>query len=233
MVCMVLAESAAQREQWQYALENLGEDWRCLTAANARQARSLLAADAVEVLLLCPGRESADCLSWLTAQPPIAPPWVLGDGLSAPDGMAPPAVLLPGWLAQRRRDGLLPALAGAHHARAEQLAAALLRTLGMPARLRAWEFLPDMLALAVVHPPLLTDLTHGLYPLIARRHGLSPAAVERSLRLCVESIWSRGSIDALDRFFGASVDPERGKPTNREFLCRLQERLTFSLRRIL
>ena len=233
MVCMVLAESAAQREDWQYALENVREDWRCLTAANARQARSLLMAEAVEVLLLCPGRESADCLSWLTARPPLAPPWVLGDGLSAPDGMAPPAALLPAWLARRRMDGLLPALSAVHHARAEQLAAALLRTLGTPPRLRAWEFLPDMLALAVVHPPLLTDLTHGLYPLIARRHGLSPAAVERSLRLCVESIWSRGSIDAQERFFGHSVDPERGKPTNREFLCRIQERLTFSLRRIL
>jgi two-component system response regulator (stage 0 sporulation protein A) len=128
---------------------------------------------------------------------------------------------------------MLPALSAVHLVRAETLAAALLRTLGMPHRLRAWDFLPDMLALTVVHPPLLNDLTHGLYPLLARRCGMSAAAVERSLRLCVESIWSRGSIDAQERFFGHSVDPERGKPTNREFLCRMQERLTFSLRRIL
>ena len=90
-----------------------------------------------------------------------------------------------------------------------------------------------MAALTVVHPPLLNDLQHGLYLLIGRKYGLFAAAVERSLRLCVESTWMHGRIDALERFFGSSVDPERGKPTNREFLCRVAERLTLSMKRLL
>ena len=89
-----------------------------------------------------------------------------------------------------------------------------------------------MVALTAVHPPLLTDLTHALYPLIARRHGKKPAAVERSLRLCIESTWMRGDLTGLERFFGCSVDPDKGKPTNREFLCRVQERVTFAARRL-
>ena len=87
-------------------------------------------------------------------------------------------------------------------------------------------------ALTVVHPPLLTDVTHGLYPLMAHRAQLTPCAVERRLRLAIESTWNRGDYDAIARFFGQSVDPERGKPTNREFLCQLQERLTLSARRM-
>lgn len=102
----------------------------------------------------------------------------------------------------------------------------------MPRTLRAWAFLPEMAALTVVHPPLLTDVTHGLYPLMARRAQLTPCAVERRLRLAIESTWNRGDYDAIARFFGQSVDPERGKPTNREFLCQLQERLTLSARRM-
>ena len=97
---------------------------------------------------------------------------------------------------------------------------------------RAWAFLPEMAALTVVHPPLLTDVTHGLYPLMAHRAQLTPCAVERRLRLAIESTWNRGDYDAIARFFGQSVDPERGKPTNREFLCQLQERLTLSARRM-
>ena len=92
--------------------------------------------------------------------------------------------------------------------------------------------LPEMAALTVVHPPLLTDVTHGLYPLMAHRAQLTPCAVERRLRLAIESTWNRGDYDAIARFFGQSVDPERGKPTNREFLCQLQERLTLSARRM-
>ena len=107
-----------------------------------------------------------------------------------------------------------------------------LTALGMPRTLRAWAFLPEMAALTVVHPSLLTDVTHGLYPLMARRAQLTPCAVERRLRLAIESTWNRGDYDAIARFFGQSVDPERGKPTNREFLCQLQERLTLSARRM-
>ena len=67
---------------------------------------------------------------------------------------------------------------------------------------------------------------------IAARHGMTAAGVERSLRLCVESTWMHGSLSALERFFGNSVDPERGKPTNREFLCRVQERLALAMQRL-
>ena len=118
------------------------------------------------------------------------------------DGELPEISQLPAWFSVLR----LPALAAA--------------------------FLLEMAALTVVHPPLLTDVTHGLYPLMAHRAQLTPCAVERRLRLAIESTWNRGDYDAIARFFGQSVDPERGKPTNREFLCQLQERLTLSARRM-
>ena len=44
-------------------------------------------------------------------------------------------------------------------------------------------------------------------------------------RLLVESTFTGSRLDALERFFGHSVDPERGKPTNKEFLAQLQQRL--------
>ena len=113
---------------------------------------------------------------------------------------------------------------------------------GLPeiSQLPAWFSVLRLPALAAAHLPectelarqLLTDVTHGLYPLMAHRAQLTPCAVERRLRLAIESTWNRGDYDAIARFFGQSVDPERGKPTNREFLCQLQERLTLSARRM-
>ena len=144
------------------------------------------------------------------------------------DGRLPEISQLPAWFSVLR----LPALAAAHLPECTELARQLLTALGMPRTLRAWAFLPEMAALTVVHPPLLTDVTHGLYPLMAHRAQLTPCAVERRLRLAIESTWNRGDYDAIARFFGQSVDPERGKPTNREFLCQLQERLTLSARRM-
>ena len=128
-------------------------------------------------------------------------------------------------LRQWRQAGRIPLgaalLLDAHTCRAREA----LHLLGMPEKLRARDFLPDMLALCAVHPPLTEALTASLYPLIARRHGLNPARVERSLRLAVESTWDRAPLAGLEAIFGQSVDPERGKPTNREFLRRMSSML--------
>lgn len=230
MECIVLAPAEEMGRAWQYAIENLGPDWRCSPAATGEHVRLLLK-EWADLLLLLPCRESRELLSGLVCAPPLAPPFILGD--AAPDGPLPAADQLPALLSDWRQELRLPALSARHLPATMDIASALFRTLAVPPRLRAWSFLPEMAALTVVHPPLLTDLQHGLYPLIARRHAMTPAAVERSLRLCVESTWMHGSLAAMERFFGSSVDPERGKPTNREFLCRVQERLTLTMGRLL
>ena len=232
MECVVLADTQARRTALQWALEDLGEDWRCVPFSQAEQALRHLQARPVELAVLAPGEASSALLDALRTQPLLAPPYLLGDGFPAPDGPLPPLPELPGLLAHRRCTGGLPALCPLRQPEAEALARGLLHALGVPQRLRAWAFLPEMVALTAVHPPLMDDLSHRLYPLIARRYGMTPAAIERSLRLCVESTWSRGELARLERFFGSSVDPDRGKPTNREFLCRLQERVTLASRRL-
>lgn len=231
MRCIMLTPDARMGRDWRCAIENLGEDWQCIPVVHGQQALECLESY-TEVLLLTACGESRELLRGLITAPMLMPPWVLGIGFAGPDGQAVTPEELPERLQELRRRGQLPALTAGRMPEVQAVAAAFLRTMQVPPRLRAWEFLPEMAAMLVVHPPLLTDLQHGLYPMIARRHGMTPAAVERSLRLCVESTWVRGSIGALDRFFGSSVDPEKGKPTNREFLCRIREHITLGALRL-
>ncbi|MBE5810560.1 MAG: hypothetical protein E7318_06435 [Clostridiales bacterium] len=227
MHVIVLAPMAEVGQSWQYSLEDLGADWRCMPVTTAEAAYPMLA-DA-DVLLLLPGLERDALLAQLDRRPPLAPPYILG----GPDGLLPPAEELPGLLAAWRRDGRLPVMHIRHLAQTQEMASALLRAMDVPPRLRAWAFLPDMLALTVVHPPLLRNLRHHLYPMIAARHGMTAAGVERSLRLCIESTWTHGSLVALERFFGMSVDPEKGKPTNAAFLRRVSALVKEGMQRLL
>lgn len=227
MNVIVLAPTWSEALAWQYGVENMGEAWRCTPVTGAEAACSLL--EGAQVLLLLPGRESDALLTLLERRPPLAPPYVLG----GPDGPLPTAEELPRLLAAWRRSGRLPALHTRYLLQAQEMASALLRAMAVPPRLRAWRFLPGMLALTVVHPPLLTDLQHGLYPMVAARHRLTAAAVERSLRLCIESTWTHGSLPALERFFGMSVDPEKGKPTNAAFLRHMSRLLAEGMQRLL
>ncbi|MBE5803546.1 MAG: hypothetical protein E7316_03440 [Clostridiales bacterium] len=212
MRCVILALTPAQGRRWLAEMENRGEEWQGQVFLRAEDAYRALCETYHEVCLLCPCPEAESLAQRLLERPPLAAPWVARAGEELPQGLPVGALL-----------------------RLEQvtcLSRALLRALTVEPRLRAWGFLADMAALTVVHPPLLEDLRGRLYPLVARRHGMTPAAVERSLRTLVESTWSRGELAALERFFGHSVDPEKGKPTNKEFLFRLQERLTLAGRRL-
>lgn len=213
MRCVIVALTPSQGHRQLMEVEGWGEGWQGQVVFTAEEAYAALVESYHEACLLCPCPEAEALAGCLAQRPPLAPPWVIAPGEAPPTGVPP----------------------GALHHLPEMtcLSRSLLRALTARPGLRAWDFLPDMAALAVVHPPLVEDLRGRLYPLVARRHGMTPAAVERSLRTLVESTWSRGSLAALERFFGHSVDPERGKPTNKEFLCCLQQRLTLAGRRLM
>lgn len=102
----------------------------------------------------------------------------------------------------------------------------LLDSIGMPAQLKgradialgaAW-----LSTLAQPVPPL----QHQLYPWLAQHDGVTPAAIERRIRSAIESAWLHGSLQAQNTFFGLSVSPERGKPTNAELLFRLSDAIS-------
>lgn len=232
--CLAVTDSPVQGLDWQLALENLGPGWWCRCCTSAEEALRLLAEEPCHLAVCC-GQAGAHLQQLLGERPPLSPPWLLAEQ-PCPWADAPVSLsrteLLPEQLSRWEAEGRLPVLALVRHAQLTCLARGLLHAMTMPEHLRAWRFLPDMAALITVHPALMEDLRGRLYPLAARRHGMTPAAVERSLRLAIESTWSGASLGALERFFGHSVDPERGKPTNREFLCRVQERLTLAGRRI-
>ena len=76
-----------------------------------------------------------------------------------------------------------------------------------------------------VRCPALSEL----YAECAAVFQTTPAAVERCLRVAVEGVFTQGSLTGIERFFGATVDPERGKPTNRAFLMQAAQQLRYSL----
>lgn len=232
MECLLVGAPAVTRLPC-LLIESADERWRCTAVADPAAAYGLLC----DVLLVFPGEGAAELARLLAQRPPLQAPYLAACGWDCPEAdlrldadMLP---TLPARIAALERAACLPRLCLGRLDMLTELAEGLLRALELRPGLHAWTFLPDMAALASVHPALLTGLSRGLYPLVARRHGLQPAAVERSLRLAVESAWTRSDLAALERFFGQSISPDKGKPTNREFLCCVAEHLTLAARRCL
>lgn len=103
----------------------------------------------------------------------------------------------------------------------EALVRRLLLELGAPDHLLGHAYTVLAVRLVVQDEMYIHSITFGLYPQVAAAYHTTAARVERGIRSLVEVTWERGSLDAQERYFGSTISPERGKPTNAEFIARL------------
>lgn len=78
-------------------------------------------------------------------------------------------------------------------------------------------YLLQSIMLVYTHPELIDSLMSEVYPRIAKENHTDTRNVERNVRACIESAWGAKG-DELHEYYTAPVDPERGKPTSKEFI---------------
>lgn len=104
----------------------------------------------------------------------------------------------------------------------EQKITRMLHEIGVPAHLKGYQFLREAIMLGIKDTSILDSITKILYPTVARKFQTTPSRVERAIRHAVETAWVRvGDVKYLEKYFGFSVDPNKGKPTNSEFIATL------------
>ena len=72
---------------------------------------------------------------------------------------------------------------------------------------------------------LIGGITKELYPEIGKKYNISITRVERSIRHAIEVSWNRGDWDLMEEIFGHSVDIDKAKPTNSEFIVTIADKL--------
>ncbi len=102
----------------------------------------------------------------------------------------------------------------------------MLFKMGISPRLKGYTFLKYAIARTCKDATLTKSLSTKLYPDIAQNFGTTVACVERNIRHAVESAWVKGDVAYIDRMFGYTIDANKGKPTNAEFIAMLTD--TFS-----
>lgn len=101
----------------------------------------------------------------------------------------------------------------------------LLHDMGVPAHVKGYQYLRDAILRALADANLIGNITKDLYPKIADKYNTTPSRVERAIRHAIELAWGRGNIDLMTEYFGYSIDLEKGKPTNSEFIAIISDRM--------
>lgn len=104
----------------------------------------------------------------------------------------------------------------------------IIQQMGVPAHVKGYQYLRDSIVFVVNEVSLLEAVTKELYPRIAEKHNTTPSRVERAIRHAIELAWDRGNIEYMTELFGYTINVERGKPTNSEFIAMVADKLRIS-----
>jgi len=105
----------------------------------------------------------------------------------------------------------------------------MIHQMGVPAHVKGYQYLRDAIVSVVLNVSLLGAVTKELYPMIAVKYQTTPSRVERAIRHAIELAWGRGNVDFMNRFFGYTINVDRGKPTNSEFVAMVADKLRMSM----
>ncbi len=105
----------------------------------------------------------------------------------------------------------------------------VLHQLGIPSHIKGYQYIREAIFLMYENPSLIGGITKELYPEIAKKFNTSISRVERAIRHAIEISWNRGDWDLMEDVFGHSVDIDKAKPTNSEYIVTIADKLRLDM----
>lgn len=111
------------------------------------------------------------------------------------------------------------------NAKLEKEITEILHDLGIPAHIKGYMYLRTAILETYTNNEYLGQITKVLYPSIAEKYFTTASRVERAIRHAIEVAWNRGNIDTIDDIFGYTINVNKSKPTNSEFIAMISDKL--------
>lgn len=112
----------------------------------------------------------------------------------------------------------------------ELMVTEIIHQIGVPAHIKGYHYLREAIILSVKNSDIINSVTKLLYPTVAKAYNTTSSRVERAIRHAIEVAWDRGDIDVLNSYFGYTIQNDRGKPTNSEFIAMISDKLRLRLK---
>ena len=101
----------------------------------------------------------------------------------------------------------------------------ILHELGIPSHIKGYQYLREGISIIFERPETIGGITKELYPELASKFDTTVSRVERAIRHAIEVSWNRGDWSLMEEIFGHSVDIDKAKPTNSEFIVTVADKL--------
>jgi len=109
----------------------------------------------------------------------------------------------------------------------------ILHELGVPSHIKGYQYIRESIMIVYDRPEIIGGITKELYPEVANKYDTTVSRVERAIRHAIEVSWNRGSWDLMEEIFGHSIDIDKAKPTNSEFIVTIADKLKLEFAKVL
>ncbi len=106
----------------------------------------------------------------------------------------------------------------------------VIHEIGVPAHIKGYNYLREAISLCIQDKEFINSITKLLYPTVARSYQTTSSRVERAIRHAIEVAWSRGREEILNGIFGYTIDTNKGKPTNGEFIAMISDSIRLKMK---
>ena len=101
----------------------------------------------------------------------------------------------------------------------------VIHQIGVPAHIKGYQYLRTAILMTISDNDIINSVTKILYPSVAKKYQTTTSRVERAIRHAIEVAWDRGDVDTLNSYFGYTIQNNRGKPTNSEFIAMIADNM--------
>lgn len=108
----------------------------------------------------------------------------------------------------------------------------ILHELGIPSHIKGYQYIREAIGIIFDKPEVIGGITKELYPELAKKYNTTVSRVERAIRHAIEVSWNRGNLDFMEEIFGYSVDIDKAKPTNSEFMVTIADKLRLDFHKV-
>lgn len=108
----------------------------------------------------------------------------------------------------------------------------ILHELGIPSHIKGYQYIREGIGIIFERPETIGGITKELYPELAGKFNTTVSRVERAIRHAIEVSWNRGDWDLMEDIFGHSVDIDKAKPTNSEFIVTIADKLRLEFHKV-
>lgn len=108
----------------------------------------------------------------------------------------------------------------------------ILHELGIPSHIKGYQYIREGIGIIFERPETIGGITKELYPELATKYDTTVSRVERAIRHAIEVSWNRGNWSLMEEIFGHSVDIDKAKPTNSEFIVTIADKLRLDFHKV-